>query len=153
MLLILLLVIGYFATGGNPPNPPPIQQQQPAPFQRQPPVQPKEADAVQPRPIAPEERPIVEQEKPVPVDRHRRKVTKEEFGDKWPLTVDEGEIECKDKFIRLFHHGGKTYALNGIAKSRGFKPIDPIWKDNPELGDGFKINIGPLLEAAGKLCD
>lgn len=88
---------------------------------------------------------------------HRRKVSKTELGDGWPLTVDEGEIECRDNLFRLFHHGGKTYALNGIAKSHakknGWLEIQAIWKDNPKLGDGFKIDIGPLLEAAGKLCE
>ncbi len=88
---------------------------------------------------------------------HRRKVSKAEFGDKWPLTVDEGEIECRDTYFRLFHHGGRTYALNGLAKDRakehGWLEIKPIWKDNLELGDGFKISLTPLTEAAGNLCE
>ena len=98
-----------------------------------------------------------EKEKAPPANANRRKVTKEEFGDKWPLTVDEGEIECIQKSprisIRLFHHGGKTYALNGIAQSLGYPPIDPIWKNDRKLGAGVKISMHPLNEVADELCE
>jgi len=83
---------------------------------------------------------------------HRVRVTESEYGDKWPLTVDSGEIECIDDYFIVFHvTNGKTYALNGAATSRGFPEIDPIWRDNPNL-PGIKINIGPLIGRGLALC-
>jgi hypothetical protein len=88
-------------------------------------------------------------------------ISKSQFKDQWPLTVDSGTLKCepaptslKVQFV-TFTSGGKTYALNGIArgqaKQRGWKEIDPIWKDNPEI-PGAKINIGPLITLGLTLC-
>ena len=78
-------------------------------------------------------------------------VSREQFGEKWPLTVEKGEVECIDGFIAVFHHEGKTWALNGAAQSRGYPEIELIWRDNPSI-PGFKINIGPLIDLALKQC-
>jgi len=54
----------------------------------------------------------------------------------------------------VFHHHGTTYALNGLAISRGYPEIDPIWKDNEvftSMGIEAKINIMPLLNAGLEL--
>lgn len=81
----------------------------------------------------------------------RRAVSRAEFGEKWPLTVEAGEIECIDGHWVVFHHEGVGYALNGLARSRGYASIDPIWKDDPATES--KVNINPLTQAALKLCE
>ena len=83
---------------------------------------------------------------------NRIRVTQEQFGDRWPLTVDAGEIECIDGFLLVFHYEDATYALNGAAISRGYPEIDPIWKDRAD-GIAPKENIGPLLKAGRALLD
>jgi hypothetical protein len=83
-------------------------------------------------------------------NENRVRVTRKDFGDKWPLTVDSGEIECVGGVLLVFHSGSKTYALNGAAQTRGYPKIDPIWRDNPKL-PGTKVNIGPLLEIETRL--
>lgn len=85
-----------------------------------------------------------------------REVTRKEFGEKWPLTVDKGVIECRQSFgpksgVVVFVAGGKTYALNGLAKSRKFADIEPIWRPNPDIPQ-LKMDIGRLIEEALKLC-
>jgi len=81
-------------------------------------------------------------------------VTAQQFGDKWPLTVDRAIIGCRPlyppdvKVVALFlNDAGTLYGLNGTALglvSREFKDPHPIWKA------GF--DISPLQDAARKLC-
>lgn len=75
-----------------------------------------------------------------------RRVRASEFGERWPLTVQEGYVDCVPVDAAIFRSGGKTYALNGMASGK-YADIDPIWNDNPDL-DGLKMSIGPLLDAA-----
>lgn len=92
-------------------------------------------------------------------------ISKEQFGDKWPFTVERGILQCKEGKVILFHANGKVYSVNGkadgLAKSRGYHDIREIWKNNPEYSKFFapddpehpKINIGPIIEEGLKLCD
>ena len=80
-------------------------------------------------------------------------VTAEQFGDRWPLTVDRGEVWCVDCLAALFRdpETNTLYGLNGIAMSRGAEEIRPIWRDNPEI-PGTKIDIGVLIDLALERC-
>jgi hypothetical protein len=83
-----------------------------------------------------------------------RTVTRAEFGEDWPLTVDSAQIRCdgpravaQAKLIV----DGTTYGLNGNALSAGLPRPDPVWADDPEI-DEVKVSIGPLIDAALDLC-
>lgn len=87
-----------------------------------------------------------------------RHVTRAEFGDDWPLTVDAGELTLRSKNRVLFIVGGRVYALNGTAKAERhffldqprYAPIDEIWADAPNppgLDLRLKKNMGPLIQA------
>lgn len=78
-------------------------------------------------------------------------VSRSEFGDSWPFTVESGVVDCVDGQAAVFKAEGKTYQLNGIARSRGYAPIDPIWKDNPDIS-GAKISIGEMIRVALDRC-
>lgn len=81
-------------------------------------------------------------------------VSASDFGKEWPLTVSSGVLKCKkDNGIPLaiIEVDGTEYQLNGAASSRGYAPINPIWKANPEIA-GTKINIGPLIDKSLSLC-
>ena len=86
-------------------------------------------------------------------------VSREDFGDEWPLTVDEGVIACEVHGIAkpaTFTSGGKTYALNGAASSRGAADIDAIWANDPEypnLNPPLKKDLSPLTFRALELCE
>jgi hypothetical protein len=57
-----------------------------------------------------------------------RQVTRQELGNRWPLIVESGHVDCVSGAL-VFRHDGTTYALNGTALSKGYPGIDPIWKD------------------------
>jgi hypothetical protein len=88
-----------------------------------------------------------------------RRVTASELGDRWPLTVDEGEIDCirgpeiagRWKDAVVFRSDGKTYALNGPAKQRGHLVIDPIWKTDPAKPQ-LRANMTTLIYLALQEC-
>lgn len=84
-----------------------------------------------------------------------RVVTSADLGDKWPLTIDSGTLQCRPFMgslqILTIRADGKTWAVNGTATGQGFPEIDPIWKGNPEIS-GARINIGPLIDLAKSLC-
>ncbi|MGH3042597.1 MAG: DUF2511 domain-containing protein [Gaiellaceae bacterium] len=91
-------------------------------------------------------------------ERHPRprstRITRSEFGDDWPFTVEEAELRGAGS------HGfgsvtikvnGTEYALNGIAKGQHrFEDVELIWAD--DLETGAKKNIGPIIDRGLKLC-
>jgi hypothetical protein len=112
-------------------------------------------------------------------DRERH-ITKAEFGTAWPFSVDEGIVKCLPLGAGavVFETGGKTYAVNGIARgfarSHGFLAIDAIWLQDPhflemakqiaasknepvvkvleEMGTPTRISIQPILDTGVSLC-
>lgn len=80
-------------------------------------------------------------------------MTRASLGDKWPLTVESGRVECIKGSAVVFHvDGGATYAVNGAAKSiTDYPDIDPIWRDDSSM-PGTKISIRPIIEAGRALC-
>ena len=78
-------------------------------------------------------------------------ITRAEFGDKWPFTVDEGRIECREAGALIFVHGDFEYQLNGTASQLGYTSINSIWRWNPDI-EGTRIPITPVIQRAQKLC-
>lgn len=81
-------------------------------------------------------------------------ISRESFGEAWPLTVDSGVLACDGKDgvgSVTFTADGTTYGVNGTALGQGLPAIDPIWADNPSV-PGLKMNIGPVLDAGLALC-
>ncbi len=79
-------------------------------------------------------------------------ISREEYGENWPFTVDSGRLECWRGPAAVFVTDGTVYQLNGVAKQMGHAPIDPIWRDNPAI-PGTKISLGPVIQRALKLCN
>lgn len=82
-----------------------------------------------------------------------RTLSAAEFGDAWPLTVKTASVDCiasraPSAILRV---DGKTYALNGVARSAGFKSVALLWRDNPQI-PGTKIPLTPLIRAALREC-
>lgn len=83
-----------------------------------------------------------------------KKITKEQYGAKWPFTVSEGTLKCiqydaedvNPEMIQgvIFETNGKIYGLNGTAKSwgkkLGYAKIEEIWADDT-------IQINQLISA------
>jgi len=79
-------------------------------------------------------------------------ISRDEYGENWPFTVDRGRLECWRGPAAVFVADGTVYQLNGVAKQMGHAPIDPIWRDNPAI-PGTKISLGPVIQRALKLCN
>jgi hypothetical protein len=64
-----------------------------------------------------------------------RAITRAEFGEAWPLTIDGGVIACVDGSSVVFCADGVTYAINGTARgqaaARGYREIEPIQRLKP----------------------
>lgn len=83
-------------------------------------------------------------------------ISANEFGDRWPLLVESGYVDCERGGCVVFRSGGETYAINGNAMSwkarRGYSDLEPIWKDDPKI-PGVKVSIAPILDAGLRFCD
>lgn len=87
-------------------------------------------------------------------------ITKQQYGDKWPFTVSKGTLECVPPGIITFHTKRNTYAVNGLASSRGYAEIDKIWRDDPKKKISpdqpsslmTKVDLGPIIERGLELC-
>ena len=75
-----------------------------------------------------------------------------DFGDNWPLTVDSILVDCISGISAVGYNDGHTYALNGLAQSRGYEAVEPIWRFNPEL-PGWRMLISPVADSARLLCE
>lgn len=100
-------------------------------------------------------------------------INKSQFGEKWPLTVPSGNVECIKGAV-IFEANKKQYAVNGTASGRGHSPIEPIWKEDPQfmelvkiaaaaekktvkemkvlMGPPTRIDISPIISTGLKLC-
>lgn len=89
-------------------------------------------------------------------------VSRSDLGNAWPLTVKSGTIRCDGSegfgAVVFTDPDGNEYGVNGTAKSQGYAPIDPIWRDDHSLdeyldpGAVYKIDISPLIKRGLKLC-
>ena len=78
-------------------------------------------------------------------------VSRDDYGDAWPLTVDGGTLSCDSSQVVFTDPDGNDYGVNGAAVSAGHPEIDPIWADNPDI-DGAKVVITPLVNDGLDLC-
>lgn len=82
-------------------------------------------------------------------------VSAADYGDEWPFTVEEGQINCLPGRAIVFTTEEASYPLNGnamsIAETFDLKPLEEIWKDSP-LGGGTKISVGPFIDLGLSRC-
>lgn len=81
-------------------------------------------------------------------------LSQDRFGDAWPLTVDDGRVECRPGRAVVFVVSGRIYAINGAARATGdgaYLPLEYIWRDDPHT-PGAKVSISPVLDAGLALC-
>jgi len=88
------------------------------------------------------------------------RVSKQEFGDAWPLTVDEGILSCTGSSRMgevVLIVNGKKYAVNGVAMSqkvngqKAYADVIEIQANDPKI-PGVKKSVGPLIDRGLKLC-
>ncbi|WP_428304981.1 NINE protein [Lacipirellula sp.] len=82
---------------------------------------------------------------------HEVRITREEYGDAWPFTVNEGILSGKkfgESVEVTFAAGASTYYLNGTAQQRGkYADLHEIWANDGEV----KKSVSPITGRGVKL--
>jgi hypothetical protein len=83
-------------------------------------------------------------------------VTRAQYGDAWPFSVDQGTLSCKTSGggrlrSAVFKSEDTEYALNVVAEGRGYASVEPIWRSNPQFL-GAKIALAPMVALALQQC-
>src|SRR4051794_28123067 len=90
---------------------------------------------------------------------HEVTITRAEYGDAWPFTVDSGVLAVRPVnngplTAVTFTSGGTTYAVNGAAMgTKQYSDIATIWAADTKVPNelGLKKNIGPIIDRGLKL--
>ena len=86
------------------------------------------------------------------------RVTRDEFGEEWPLTVDGVALYCIGGFVLVEDDEGIYYWVNGgpdVARTWfGVETLNirRIWRDDPKNPD-LKVSIGPIIDRGHEICD
>ena len=78
-----------------------------------------------------------------------RQVTRKDLGDRWPLSVDRGHVDCD--LGTFFGYDSTNYALIMIALGKGHQGVEPIWKNaagSPRNHNPLKVDLTPLIDLA-----
>ena len=82
-------------------------------------------------------------------------VSRDDYGAKWPLTVDRGVLACEPGEVATFTTPqGRSYGLEGMASegdaTAGFRRI---WAADREGSSQSRSDLSPLVDDALALCD
>ena len=86
-------------------------------------------------------------------------ITKADYGDDWPLTVDDVKLFCDREFMVWIEADGFAYPVNGVAMDwlarihpdKEIRDFDDIWRENPDLPDTY-VGVGGLIDDGLALC-
>ena len=82
-------------------------------------------------------------------------VTRQQYGEAWPFTVERGSVDCDARGNAVFHTRPPdvrgTWALTGAAQTYGYPPIDRWWRDNPAI-PGTKVPLTEMIALARRQC-
>ena len=79
-------------------------------------------------------------------------ITRAQFGDAWPFTVESGVAECEDRNrMPLLRVGKDKYPLTGRLVYALADPYE-VWRDDPN-NPGDKMSLEPIVQIALTQCD
>lgn len=88
---------------------------------------------------------------PEPTKQQLSYVSHAEFGDAWPLEVEDGTIFCDGASILLRTNRG-LYAVNGTARGQHrWKDIKDITRPDPHTA-GLLMDVQPIVDRGLKYC-
>ncbi|NHC24694.1 hypothetical protein G6553_16130 [Nocardioides sp. IC4_145] len=80
------------------------------------------------------------------------RVSDDDLGDAWPLTVESALLTCDDGYV-LVQVDGNSFRIDGIAGPDDAHPgFRRLWATDPERLDGRK-DLSALVDAGRSLCD
>ena len=74
-------------------------------------------------------------------DRPGIEVNQSQYANHWPFEVREARLRCEGKGAVILTVEGTDYAVNGMAASNRYRPIQAVILDP-------KIDFGPIISAA-----
>jgi Protein of unknown function (DUF2511) len=72
-------------------------------------------------------------------------VNQSQYANHWPFEVEQARLRCEGKGAVILTVRGTDYAVNGMAASSRYRPIQAVVIDP-------KIDIGPIISRGLKLC-
>jgi hypothetical protein len=79
-------------------------------------------------------------------------ISREDYGDRWPLTVDAAVLACEPGGVPTVTVDGTTYGLD-TADEREIRPAFRLVRILADESDGRRKNATVLLQAALALCE
>jgi hypothetical protein len=88
--------------------------------------------------------------------KNAKEITKAEYGDRWPFTVEKGILRCEDGMV-VFESDGNEYGVNGLAQNQFKKDIGTILQDDDQYGQinghSVKKSVEPIIKDGRNLCE
>jgi Protein of unknown function (DUF2511) len=72
-------------------------------------------------------------------------VNQSQYANHWPFEVEQARLRCEGKGAVILTVRGTDYAVNGMAASDRYRPIQAVIIDP-------KIDIGPIISRGLTLC-
>jgi Protein of unknown function (DUF2511) len=72
-------------------------------------------------------------------------VNQSQYANHWPFEVEQARLRCEGKGAVILNVRGADYAVNGMAASNRYRPIQAVIIDP-------KIDIGPIISRGLTLC-
>jgi hypothetical protein len=72
-------------------------------------------------------------------------VSQSQYANHWPFEVGQARLRCEGKGAVILTVGGTDYAVNGMAASNRYRPIQAVIIDP-------KIDFGPIISRGLTLC-
>jgi hypothetical protein len=99
-------------------------------------------------------------------DNTIQEISIEDFGEKWPFTVDKGVLKCDGAAV-TFSVEGKVYPVNGVASQKTVYQLEDIWAYDDKMIQEFidagmneaeiqpkpRKSIAPIIDAGLELCN
>jgi Protein of unknown function (DUF2511) len=73
-------------------------------------------------------------------------VNQSQYANHWPFEVEQARLRCEGKGAVILTVRGTDYAVNGMAASNRYRPIQAVIIDP-------KIDIGPIISRGLTLCE
>lgn len=93
----------------------------------------------------------------VPAGDNEVIVTREQFGQDWPLEVNSAQLECSEAGGTVLRLGSKRYALDEISRARGLPDAGEVARRQPDPDDpahgSVPVDLDPLREACDAPAD
>ena len=90
-----------------------------------------------------------------PPVRSGREVTRQQYGDAWPFTVDRVILDCDAGGRAIVKTRSPdvtgTWGLTGAARTYGYPGVDHMWRDNPAI-PGTKVPLTEMIRLALQQC-